>query len=358
MENKIKNVSISIDTLTMIKGVGVIIATVFILNAFKMLAHPLILISVAFFLSLALNPAVEFLSRKLRIKSRVKSTSLTFVVFLVLIFGFFSAMLPSLISQTIEFLGDVPATIQGYKSQDNSVSRFIERNQLQDDIDNISKEFGHKYGDISKPTISAANTIGSTIVSILAILVMTFMMLVEGPRWLERLWVVIDPKKKKKHQQLATKLYKTVTGYVNGQVTVAIIGAVFAFVALLITSQVFNVTVNAIALALIIALFALLPLIGTTIGSIVVILFILFVSIPMAITMAIFFVVYQQIENITIQPYIQSKTNNLTPLVVFVSALIGVSVGGILGALFAIPIVGCLKVLLENKYSFPKSTEG
>ncbi len=76
----------------------------------------------------------------------------------------------------------------------------------------------------------------------------------------------------------------------------------------------------------------------------------LFVSFPMALTMAIFFLLYQQIENATLQPYIQSKYNELTPLIVFIAALIGVSVAGFLGALIAIPVAGCLRILFIELY--------
>jgi len=72
----------------------------------------------------------------------------------------------------------------------------------------------------------------------------------------------------------------------------------------------------------------------------------LFVSGPLAIFMAIFFLLYQQIENATLQPIIQSKYNELTPLTVFIAALFGVSVAGFIGALIAIPIAGCFRIYL------------
>jgi predicted PurR-regulated permease PerM len=66
--------------------------------------------------------------------------------------------------------------------------------------------------------------------------------------------------------------------------------------------------------------------------------------------MAFYFVVYQQIENATIQPYIQSKGNELTPMLVFIAAILGVGFGGILGAFIAIPAAGCLKILADDYF--------
>lgn len=142
------------------------------------------------------------------------------------------------------------------------------------------------------------------------------------------------------------RMYEVVTGYVNGQLLIASIAGVFALIALLITSTIFDATINPIALALIVALIGLIPMIGNTVAAVIVVVLCSFVSLPLAITMAIFFLVYQQIENATLQPYIQAKYNELTPLMVFIAAIIGVSIAGFLGALIAIPVAGCLRVYL------------
>jgi predicted PurR-regulated permease PerM len=177
------------------------------------------------------------------------------------------------------------------------------------------------------------------------------MMLVEGPMWVERILEAQPKGKREARKKLLQKLYRVVTNYVNGQVIVAFIAGSFALIALLVASNIFGVSINAVALAGIIMLFGLLPLIGATIGAVIVVLACLLQSVPLAITMGIFFVIYQQVENLTIQPYIQSKASNLTPLIVFTAALIGVSVGGLLGAFVAIPTAGCIKIFVEDYYS-------
>jgi predicted PurR-regulated permease PerM len=52
----------------------------------------------------------------------------------------------------------------------------------------------------------------------------------------------------------------------------------------------------------------------------------------------------------TIQPVIQARKSELTPLIVFIAALVGLSFGGLLGAIVAIPAAGCLKVLFNDYY--------
>jgi predicted PurR-regulated permease PerM len=175
---------------------------------------------------------------------------------------------------------------------------------------------------------------------------MTFMMLNEGPAWVERILVVQPEAKRNHYKKLLQKMYGMVTGYVNGQFIMASIAGLFCLVVLVIASSVIGVSVNAVALAGMLAIFGLIPMIGNPLGAFVVILGCLLSSFNLAIVMAIYFLIYAQIENVTLQPYIQSKQNELTPLTVFVSALLGVSYAGIIGALFAIPVAGSVRILI------------
>ena len=91
-------------------------------------------------------------------------------------------------------------------------------------------------------------------------------------------------------------------------------------------------------------------MIGTLIGATIVVSVSLLSSLPLAIIMLAFFIVYQQIENVTIQPYIQSKKSELTPLLVFIAAILGIGFGGLLGAFIAIPVAACLRIVIIDYY--------
>ena len=146
-------------------------------------------------------------------------------------------------------------------------------------------------------------------------------------------------------------MYEVVTGYVNGQLLLALIAASFNFIVLVVASTLLNVTVNAVALAGILIFTGLIPMIGNLIGAVIIVTACLFVSLPLALIMLGFMLLYQQVENITLQPFIQAKYNELTPLLVFIAALLGVGFGGILGAFIAIPLAGCIKILLLDYWS-------
>ncbi|HUF84842.1 MAG TPA: AI-2E family transporter, partial [Acidimicrobiia bacterium] len=55
------------------------------------------------------------------------------------------------------------------------------------------------------------------------------------------------------------------------------------------------------------------------------------------------FLVYQQAENNLISPLVIGQVVKISPPVTMTAALIGVSAGGVVGALIAVPIVGAVK---------------
>ncbi len=336
---------------TIVRIILLIVATLFTLKFLGSAARPLILISTAFFLALALNPAVSWIARRLKSKSRARATGVAYLLVLVILITFITLVIPPLFAQIRDFIADVPQTIQNAKNQDTSLGSFVRRYNLNEQLDGLASDFSYRFKDIHRPVLSTAGRIGSGLISTITVLILTFMMLVEGPFWLEKILDMQAAEKRERLRRLALKMYKVVTGYVNGQLLIALIGGSFALMALLIASTIFNVSVNAVALAGIIALMSLIPMIGNMIGASLVVLVCLFSSLPLAITMAVFFLVYQQIENATIQPYIQARNNELTPLLVFVAALLGVSVGGLFGGIVAIPAAGCAKILWEDYFA-------
>ncbi len=342
-----KKVEITISNKTILRVVAVmLLAYLGVITALD-LAHPITLILVAAFLAMALNPAVHKISDILgRRTKRTVAVALAFLLVIGFVAGFFSLVIPPLAGQVGAFIKQVPDTVQSLKTQDSSVGRAIVRYNLSSQIDNFSADFSSRIS--ARPVLATAGRIGGTLVSTLAVLAMTFMMLNEGPAWFDKLMAVQPAGKREHRRRLLKRMYSMVTGYVNGQFIMAVIAGAFCLIALLIISTILHVSVNAVALAGILAIFALIPMIGNPIGSLFVILGCLLTSLNLALIMIIYFLLYFQIENITLQPYVQSRQNELTPLTVFIAALLGISFGGILGALFAIPIAGCLRILFVD----------
>ncbi len=344
------HIDIRIDSRTIVRILVLVVIALLALAFLRNISKPLILILISTFLALALNPAVSWIASKLKSKNRAVATGAAYIIVIAFLIGFVSFITPPLIRQSADFVKEVPSKINNLTSEGSSTQRFIERYQLQDELKNVSDGFKNRFSDVSQPALSTANAVLTAILSAIIVFVLTFMMLIEGPMWLERILSIMPEEKREHRRRLARKMYRVVVGYVNGQVFVAVLGGIFATIALFIMSQIFNAPINPIALGGIIGLFSLLPLIGSFIGATIVVLACLLVSPPLALAAIAYFIVYQQIENVTIQPIIQAKTNDLTPLIVFVAALLGVGFGGFLGAFLAIPTAGCIKVLIEDHF--------
>lgn len=345
-----QTINVSITTKTIVKAV-VIIAALFVLYKFLgYISSTLQLIAIAAFLAMALNPAVSWLTRHVPGKSRVGATAIAYVTVLAIIFGVMVLVVPPLVQQGYDVANNIPTSVQDFENQNTPMVSFIRDHGFTEEYTQLVTAVQNNLQEIGKEALNALSTVGSALLSIVTVLILTFMMLVEGPRWIRRFWEVQNKDRVAKRREVTSRMYRMVTGYVNGQLLIATIAATFAFVALMITRTIFGVQIDVLSLALIVGLVGLIPMIGNTIAAVLVVIICLFVSFPMALTMAIFFLLYQQIENATLQPYIQSKYNELTPLIVFLAALIGVSVAGFLGALVAIPVAGCLRILFIELY--------
>lgn len=345
-----ETVTITFTNKTVIRVV-IFVAVAFLLIGFiSRISTALKLVLISAFLALALNPIVSFVCKQLPNKSRVQATIVTYLCALLVFVGFVALVIPPLVSQSVDFVDQIPISVEDFRNNDSPIVEFIQTHNLTNAYTQSISDIKDNLGSVTNRAFSLATLIGSGLVSVITVLVMTFMMLIEGPRWLARYYTMISSKKLEKHKQMISSMYRMVTGYVIGQLVVATIASIFAFFALSVASTILHVNINPIAMTGIVGLLGLIPMIGNIMASVIVVISCLFVSLPLAIVMTIFFIIYQQVENATLQPYIQSRYNELTPLTVFVSAIIGVSIAGFLGALIAIPVAGCIRIYLKSTY--------
>lgn len=349
--NNDRNITVNITNRTIARTIALIVITILLYKFFGRISHGLTLVFTSMFLALALNPIVVWMGRRLKIKGRVRATAAAYFSVLAIIIIFFSFVIPPLVRQTRTFISDVPQIVDNYQKKDSTLSRMVKQYKLDEKITEGAKDFASQYSNFGSTVFDTGKRIAQAIASVLVVIIMTFMMLVEGPRWLELIFKSMPQKKRAHNKAIAQRMYKGVTGFVNGQVIMAVIAGIFAFISLEIASRIIGAEVNALALAGIVSVFALIPLFGSPLSSIVVILVSLSSSFTLGLVMAIYFIIYYFIENHTLQPYIQSRLNDLTPLTVFVAAILGIGFGGLLGAIIAIPAATTIKILVEEYFA-------
>jgi predicted PurR-regulated permease PerM len=342
--DKTQQVELTVSTRTVLRVLLLIVASFLFVAAIRQAAHTLSLIFIAFFLTIALNAPVHWLSRHMpgRLRgSRAGATGVSFLVIVVVFGAFLASIVPPLVRQTGTFLEATPSLVSDLHSEDNSFGQFIRRNNLEQYAEQLSEELSNKVGDVGGTAVSTASRVGGSIFSTLTVLVLTFMMLVEAPAWL-KLFRKFVPAHQRDHVDTVTgDMYKVIRGYVNGQVLLAATAALLILVPLLVL----DISYPA-ALLVIVFVCGLIPMVGHFIGAAIVTTVALFTSFGAALAILAYYILYQQIENYVVQPAIQSNSTNMSPLLVFGSVIIGVGFGGLLGGLVAIPVAGCLRVLM------------
>lgn len=329
---------------TIVRVMLVVVATLIGLAAVRQASHALTLIFAAFFLALALNAPVHWIAQRLpgkRKGSRTVATAISFLVVVVAIIAFLVSIVPPIFRQSSNFVSTIPQLANQVRDEDSGVGKLVARYQLQDDINKFSQQLSDRLGDVSSAAVSGVQAVGSSVISILTVLVLTFMMLIEGPRWRRFFMDVVPDERQARVERLAHDMYRVVKGYVNGQVVLALIAALMLLPALLILHVPYPA-----ALVVIVFICGLIPLVGHTIGALIVTLVALFESPWSALLILSYYILYQQIENYIIQPRIQANSTNMSPLLVFSAVIIGVSFGGLLGGLVAIPVAGCIRIAL------------
>lgn len=334
----------NIDNRTVIRIMSVAVVFVLGLAFIKVTAPALTLIFVAFFLALALNPPVTFLASRITKGSRAGATAIAYLFVLLILAGFLWALIPPVVKQASDLVDKLPGYIDDFSSGNSSLAEFVHKYNLDEDVQRFGDEFKSRIGGASGSIFDGINRVGTAIVSVLTVLVLTFFMLVEGPGWVEKFWAIQKQEGIEERKKIAGKMYNVVTGYVNGQILIATIAGLMSLVMMLIVGIPYP-----LALAGLVSLCGLIPLVGATLGAVIVVAVALFQSLYAAVAMAIFFLIYQQVENNAIQPFIQSRTLEVSPLLVLTAVLLGINVGGLLGGFVAIPFAACARILINHK---------
>lgn len=341
-KDEMPEVAITVTTETFIRLALLTVATIILLLAIHKAEHALLLIFTAFFLALALNSPVYWLSRHIpgkRRGNRSIATTVSFLIVILLITAFAAAIGPPLVRQTENFIGAAPKIVSDFRDQNSQTGRIIRRYHLQNEVNTLSSQLSERLKHSGGAAFSTVRHVGSSAFSVITIWVLTFMMLVEGPRWLNFIREMIPDRHHHMSDRMAHDMYRVIKGFVNGQVLLAALASVMILPAVLILHIGYPA-----ALLVIIFVCGLIPMIGHTIGAIIVTIVALFHSTSSAIIILAYYILYQQIENYLIQPRVQANTTNMSPLLVFMSVVIGVSFGGLIGGLVAIPVGGCIRI--------------
>ena len=328
---------------TVLVVAGVLLAVAAVLEILWIARHVVSWIVIALFFALALNPAVDRLERRFGGR-RGLATSVVFLLAIALIAGIGVLFIPTLVDQVSGFARKVPDYLHDLTHGRGRLGFLQTKYHLVDKARSALHRGGaRKLFGLSGTALAITRSVITAVVACVTIAFMTFFMLLEGPAWMERLYGQLHPESRRRWRAVGRDIYRTVGGYVTGNLFISLIAGASTAIVLLIMGVPYFV-----ALGLIVGILDLIPLAGATIAGILVGVVAFLHSIPAGIVVVVFFVVYQQIENHLLQPVVYGRTVQLSPLAVLIAVLIGAEVAGVLGALAAIPVAGTLQVLARD----------
>ncbi len=288
----------------------------------------LVLWFISFILMTAMNPAVS-LMEKIKIP-RSLAILISFIIFGFIVGLVISGIVPPFIEQTAILAKNLSPSFS------SSYANYLDIDFLYSQLELISS---NALG-VLKIAIGAA----SNILNVFSLIVFTFYLLMERkqlPEYIKHLFGRGD--NNHRAQEIIDEIESKLGGWVRGEIALMIIVGFFTYIGLILLNIPF-----ALPLALLAGMFELIPNIGPTISAIPAILVGLAISPTVALGVLILFIVIQQLENNIIVPVVMRGAVGIRPIVTLGSLMVGLTLGGVTGAILAVPIYITLEIIIKN----------
>src|SRR5215831_7930396 len=309
-----------------------------------------LLVLVAGFVALLLNPLVLLLQRYV-VRRRGFAVTLVTVVALLVFLGLAAAFGYPLVGAIQHLANKLPSYVQSAQSGKGWIGHLVQRYHVQQWVTQNAPKLVTFGQDLSKPALAFGKGAFSLLIELTTIFILVLLLLLEGPRLRRGVLSLLSPAHASQASSLSSEVNRAVTGYMLGNFLTSIICGLVVFVTLLILGVPFP-----FLWALWVALVDFLPMIGGALAGIPTVLFATGHSLTAGIITAAAFIGYQQLENHVLNPVIMSKTVKINPLLVLVAILVGSSIGSWLGGLFggfvaallSIPCAAALQVIVKD----------
>ena len=337
---------------TIITTVAVVAATYLAGKVIYRIRDILLLIIVAGFVALLLNPIVNLLQRRLFPRRGVAVTIVTILGMLVFI-GLAIAFGYPLVNGITHLADKLPEYVANAQNGKGWIGHLVTRYHIQNWVQrNAPKLVGYAQS-LSKPALTIGAGALSLLVELATIFILVLLLMLEGPKM--RRWILgqMTPAGAATTTRISAEVNRAVAGYMLGNLLTSLIAGIIVFATLMIVGVPYP-----LLWGLWVALVDFLPMIGGALAGIPTALFAFTHSLTAGIATTVVFLAYQQIENHILNPVIMSKTVRISPLLVLLAVLIGASLGSLVGGLFggfvaallAIPLAGALQVLVREAW--------
>ena len=324
-------------------GVGIGLA---IIGAISTLSTVLVYIGVAYFISLALEPIIKWATGR-GIPRWVASFGLI-VVGLIVGVLIALAVVPVIIREIANIIAAAPEFAASLPDQEwvkwlvANVGSYIDIDYLTTQLTSFISD-PNQWLSIGGGLLAVGSGFGEAVTAVIVVTVLTLYFTLTLPLVMEKVYQAVPRSRREGFVSVTEEILQSVGKYVAGQLLLALVNATVTFV--IVTAVGGPVP---IVLALVAFICALIPVVGPVIGTTIAVVATLLVNPLGALIVAVLLLIYMQIEAYILSPRVMAKAVSVPGALVIVAAIGGAALGGILGALVAIPVVAAGILIFER----------
>lgn len=310
------------------------------LSALKYVGELLSILITAALTAFLLNYAVAILSRFL---PRSWAALLVYLLAGVGVVVIALTIVPPVFNQGRQFVSNLPALVEGGQQQLTEFQQWSVERNLPFDVRILASQLLARVQ--TQAEAIAGTGLGLVLgtvnwfLDLILIVVISFYMLLDG----ERLWLtltsVFSPNIR---HDLTEALRRNLQRFVSGQLLLGLFMATTLSLAFWLMKVPFF-----LLFAVVIGVLEIIPFIGATLGIAIVTVVVAFIDWWLALQVLGVAIAIQQVKDNVVAPRIMGNLTGLSPVIIFVSLILGAQIGGLLGVILAIPLTGVAKSLAE-----------
>jgi predicted PurR-regulated permease PerM len=309
-----------------------IVAAVIILAGLWLFARTLALLALGLAIAAALAPLVSWL------EGRVPRTLAVLLVYLAILAIFLilgGIVIPPIFAQAQDIAVRAPELI-------TEIERLYEQYAPVGEIPMVER-LVEQIGQVLTSLVAVPLGLASGVVDLVLILFVSLYTLIEAPRMRRFALSLFPEESRQRVDHTVNSMAQAMGGFIRGAVITAIIIGVVTSIGLSIIGIPFPLVLGVLA-----GVLELLPYVGPIIAAVPMLIVALLQSPTQALIVLVFFVILQQLESNVLVPNIMKTQTEISPLLSILAIVAGASLGGILGALVAIPIAAALRVFVRE----------
>lgn len=325
---------------TIIGAVAVVVATYAGITMMLAAGRIFMWIAIAGFMAIVLAPLVKRLEQRMGGRRSLATGTVVFAT-LAAVAGVIALFIMPVRTQLVDIITDLPGAVHDAADGRGPIGNIVHKLNIESYVQDNEAQLARAADRLSDSSFQAAQTVVSVTFAFITITLLTFLFLSQSAAIGRTARNLLPYRRRAAAQRIATDAAGAVSGYVIGNLIISLIAGVAAFSCLVALG-----VPSPVVLALFVAVADLIPLVGATIGAAVCVIAAYLHSPTAGLIALIFFVIYQQVENGVIYPWIMARKVNVNPLGILLSVILAVEVFGILGALLAVPVSGALLVIV------------